>query len=356
MTMSQIFVAKGFGQRGPYSEKEVHELLLQGEFSWDDLAWREGIDEWKELRAVLPAELEAMSVEVPVKPAFHHVALWKFVFLSIVTFGFYQLYWFYRSWRFVKEEEQSRIFPFWRTVFTPIWFYPLAVRIFRKEGSPRSFFAGILAIAYFLVGAAWQLPNLLSFISLGNFLFVVPLVLSVDRFNRRNGVVGPAYRRFGWLHGMVTIAGMPFVAMLAIVLFKYYSAERLIDGAELSETDEQFLRGNEILPSGESVILFYAADLLEPQWGGHFFTEKRVVSFHQETGELWMDEVLWKGIEAIDRIPSIAEIGGPAVTLFRSDGSDFTLYLAEDEEENEQFIEAMTEYWNGQRAEERNLP
>src|SRR5690625_8001543 len=90
-----------------------------------------------------------------------------------------------------------------------------------------------------LVGAAWQLPNLLSFISLGNFLFVVPLVLSVDRFNRRNGVVGPAYRRFGWLHGMVTIAGMPVVAMLAVVLFKYYSAGRLRKGAGQSYKDSE---------------------------------------------------------------------------------------------------------------------
>lgn len=347
--MNQVFVAKGFGQRGPYSEKEVHELLLAGEFSWDDLAWREGMEEWKELRFILsdaPAEIE--SANIPVKPFFHHVAPWKFLLLSIVTLGFYQFYWFYKSWVFVKEEEETSLMPFWRTVFTPIWFYPLAIRIFRLEGAPRRIVAGVLAIAYFLIGAAWQFPGLISYISLGNFLLFVPLLISVDRLNLRNGIVGPAYRRLGWVHGMAALVGMPILVMLAVTTFQYMTAKRLVGGAELLESEEQFLRENEILPSGESVIIFYATDLLDRRLGGHFFTEKRVVSYRQEMGEIWMHEVLWRGIEAIFPLPSLSDYG-PAVRLLRSDGSDLMLYLADEEEKNKEFVDALTDYWRAKK-------
>src|SRR5690625_4658746 len=121
--MSQIFVAKNYGQRGPFSEEEVYELLENNEFSWDDLAWREGMQGWDPLRTVLGKKEEKIAKKPPLPEVFfHHVAAWKFILLSLATLGLYELYWFYRGWSFVKRSEKSRIMPFWRTVFAPIWF------------------------------------------------------------------------------------------------------------------------------------------------------------------------------------------------------------------------------------------
>ncbi len=50
--------------------------------------------------------------------------VWDFVLLSIVTFGFYEFYWFYRNWTHLKLHKNLDISPAWRTAgsFCPnIW-------------------------------------------------------------------------------------------------------------------------------------------------------------------------------------------------------------------------------------------
>ena len=41
----------------------------------------------------------------PVSPA-------KFVVLSLLTFGIYGIYWFYKNWRYVRERDDSTIWQF----------------------------------------------------------------------------------------------------------------------------------------------------------------------------------------------------------------------------------------------------
>ncbi len=49
----------------------------------------------------------------------------KFIVLSILSFGFYELIWIYRNWKFFKEKEKLDISPFWRTVFAIFFIYSL---------------------------------------------------------------------------------------------------------------------------------------------------------------------------------------------------------------------------------------
>jgi hypothetical protein len=43
-------------------------------------------------------------------------APWRLVLLSILTFGIYELYWFYRNWKHLKIHKSLDISPGWRTV------------------------------------------------------------------------------------------------------------------------------------------------------------------------------------------------------------------------------------------------
>jgi hypothetical protein len=43
-------------------------------------------------------------------------APWRLVLLSIITFSFYEIYWFYRNWKHLKTHKQLEISPGWRTV------------------------------------------------------------------------------------------------------------------------------------------------------------------------------------------------------------------------------------------------
>lgn len=47
----------------------------------------------------------------------NYVSESKFIFLSIITFGIYELVWAYRNWKLIKEKENLDIMPFWRVFF-----------------------------------------------------------------------------------------------------------------------------------------------------------------------------------------------------------------------------------------------
>lgn len=49
------------------------------------------------------------------------IPIWKFILLSVITFGIYELVWFYRNWKFLKNEQNLKITPFLRTIFSTIF-------------------------------------------------------------------------------------------------------------------------------------------------------------------------------------------------------------------------------------------
>ncbi|MFH1389762.1 MAG: hypothetical protein ABIH56_03455, partial [Candidatus Margulisiibacteriota bacterium] len=48
--------------------------------------------------------------------------IWQLILLTLFTLGFYQIYWFYRNWKQLKEQNNLIISPGWRTagLFVPI--------------------------------------------------------------------------------------------------------------------------------------------------------------------------------------------------------------------------------------------
>ena len=51
------------------------------------------------------------------QPLFLHVPVSRVIAMSIVSMGLYNAYWIYKNYRYVKERERSRIWPFWRGIF-----------------------------------------------------------------------------------------------------------------------------------------------------------------------------------------------------------------------------------------------
>ena len=53
----------------------------------------------------------------PESAPFFAVSVPKLILLSTCTSGLYELFWFYKNWRLVREREDSDILPFWRAFF-----------------------------------------------------------------------------------------------------------------------------------------------------------------------------------------------------------------------------------------------
>ena len=97
----------------------------------------------------------------------------KFVVMSICTLGIYQLYWFYKNWKLIKERTGQEIWPFWRAFFCPIWAYSCFKEINSRTGGGLPI--GLLAIAYFAISVVWKLPDPYWLISLFSFLPLIPV-------------------------------------------------------------------------------------------------------------------------------------------------------------------------------------
>lgn len=94
------------------------------------------------------AEKEIIEIE------YFNISPGKLVFLSIITFGIYDLYWFYKNWEAVKKFENRDISPFGRTIFSVFYCYELfrkilinaAAKNYEKKYSP-----GLLAAFYIII-------------------------------------------------------------------------------------------------------------------------------------------------------------------------------------------------------------
>lgn len=60
-----ILIYRNNEQFGPYSEEEASQHLESGALSREDLAWREGMEQWVPLHELIPSQ-EALVSEVPV--------------------------------------------------------------------------------------------------------------------------------------------------------------------------------------------------------------------------------------------------------------------------------------------------
>ena len=116
-------------------------------------------------------------------PTYYPVSPYKFVILSVLTLGAYQIYWFYKNWAFIRERDHSDIWPWARALFAPLFFDSLSADIKKElEGEHAASGTG-LWLSYVLLNAAWGLPDPFSYLGVLTF---VPLLPSVNRINTLN--------------------------------------------------------------------------------------------------------------------------------------------------------------------------
>ena len=118
---------------------------------------------------------------------FFAVSLLKLVVMSLVTFGFYEVYWFYKNWKIIKARENANLNPVLRALFGVFFCYSCFKRI-RDYGQEKNIFpllsAGFLAISWIVCSLASALPDpwfWLNFLSIPCFVSVQSYVNRINR-------------------------------------------------------------------------------------------------------------------------------------------------------------------------------
>ena len=275
---------------------------------------------------------------------FHDTAPAKFIILSVVTLGLYELYWFYRCWKYVRIAEQSTIWPFWRAFFAPLWIYPLFSRIY---ASPNHVLGTTIFLSYFILQGLRRLPDPYWLMSMLTFVPILPLVVGINRLNRDDQEVDECetYWRFGWVHWLVSILGFPVAVFTIVSSFNLIPSTQVLPGKMLTRWDLDYFKELGIHEDGETVLYFYSAAMFSKKNDGNFFTDRRVVSYWVENGETFVESAEYDAIANIAIGYSDSVMEDTQIDIRRDDGTEFQLYISNEMKKDKEFSERLMEIW-----------
>ena len=107
----------------------------------------------------------------------YNISVGKFVFLSFITFGLYQLWWTYKAWRFFKQKQDLDITPPLRALFGLFFLWPLFTRIknfAEEQGYTKPFYPLLLFLGSLLFEVFSLLPGPFFIVSLLSIVFFIP--------------------------------------------------------------------------------------------------------------------------------------------------------------------------------------
>jgi len=263
---------------------------------------------------------------------FSPVRLDKFVLMSILTLGLYEFVWFFRNWRYVKQAENSDIWPWARALFAPLWYYALLKRLDYSN-------AAILVVGYWLLVSLWRLPDPYWLVSTLSFL---PLVPAVQRINELAGDVDATVASSRWRWRNLPIGLVGGLAVLFASLDSFVPSG-VVRGEQLSTRERAILHDLGVVVEGETILYFYSPGLLSIRGEGVVATDLGVTAY-------WTDptsEELVNGYLPYERITSVEVSPGDAFefTEVRLEGVDeqewMVFFLSGDLTGDQEFLDEV---------------
>jgi len=105
------------------------------------------------------------------------ISLEKFIFLSIVSFGAYEIWWIYKGWRFYQQKEKLDIMPAARAIFSIFFLNTLfnkTLEFAKEKGYNQSYSSMSLFIGFIAGNLLAKLPDPFWLISILSFVFLIP--------------------------------------------------------------------------------------------------------------------------------------------------------------------------------------
>lgn len=281
------------------------------------------------------------------KAIFYPVDPTKFLVLSLLTLGIFPLYWMYKNWQYIKEQEQSAIMPKARAIFSLIWFYPLAKRILLIGKEKLTFREKAVIIALFIL---YILGFLLTysksiFILLGLAVEILCTLYLVLKINLHNPVRSNSYVHNSKWRVRHVIAGLPLSFFLVFYIastISFIPNSQVVDGNQIWDKDLKFMYRAKILEPGERLGLFYSSDLISYEKDGNGLTDRKVFSYWKtEDGNIVKEYAYFDDIKDVTVDTQTSTLTDSSVTVTREDGSNFVLYLSKEGFGDRRFIREL---------------
>jgi hypothetical protein len=107
----------------------------------------------------------------------HIISVNKFILISILTLGLYEIWWIYKAWKFFQQKEKTEIYPAARAILSIIYLRPLFDKILfysKLKGYDEGYTSISLFAGFFIANLLSKLPDPYWLISVSSVIFLVP--------------------------------------------------------------------------------------------------------------------------------------------------------------------------------------
>lgn len=197
----------------------------------------------------------AFPIDQKTTPYPYLISASKLIIMSVVTFGLYDIYWFYRHFKSFKSENNWDIQPFARAFFYPLFSYTL-FREINKTVKSMDASLGVSTVVtpifLFFMNALWRLPDPYWLVMFLSVLFLVPAQNTLNEYWKAKYGDRVIYSKFGGWEIILTLVGGFLLILAMIGLFvpdeDYFSNDHLFDNLDNSSENinavkEGFMEG-----------------------------------------------------------------------------------------------------------------
>ncbi|MSU74605.1 zinc ribbon domain-containing protein [Candidatus Kaiserbacteria bacterium] len=155
------------------------------------------------------------------------ISIGRLMLFSVLTWGLYEIYWFYRNWAAVKKTELPNIWPVARGIFAIFFCHDLFKRVLqtaKSNGYAETYSAQWLATGYvvmLIVGNVWgrteslgSLDLLIMVFMLGvTPLFLLPVQRAINFNNKKLGLAPAEATKFSGGEVVLIVLGCLFMTL-----------------------------------------------------------------------------------------------------------------------------------------------
>jgi hypothetical protein len=286
---------------------------------------------------------------------YYPVAMPKLVAMWLLTFGLYGVYWYYRNFKYIKQQEHDSSMPVARAIFNIFWYYPLWKILKDNNDSryerlhlPGKPLAVILALLFFIAGLAENNAMAVVPSMLISALLVVPLANYILFVNGADSLETAKNSRWRFRHYLLALASTPLLVLTLGSGYGIIPSESVVRGSWLLDHNIQVMQRNGIIKTNDRIDYFYSDAFLFVSDDGNGFTQRHVFSYWKDDdGKLQSAQADYTDIKDIKVDWQNGYAENSTVTIVRNDGSEFILYVSNSDRKDRVFVSELRRRWEG---------
>jgi len=147
---------------------------------------------------------------------------------------------------------------------------------------------------------------------------------------------------------LCAVAGAVFLAFSAFAValeLGYFPSTAAVAGDDLPDHVVALLREERILEPDEEVLYYYSGGLFDYLEDGNLCTDRRVISYWSEAGELYVEAAPYADIVDLEVEPAAGWIEDATLHAELRSGEVITLYVAGEDDGDAAFEAALRRAW-----------